>query len=110
MSGIKSPPVSDNPALRHLYLEGVLAFAVGTIIGTIAAFSVVSSNPFSGTVGVNPIAALFQTFGFGLAGAGLLAVVGGAIAQAINWQIMNPRDDSQAKTYREYRTEHESDS
>lgn len=107
MSATKQPAVSNNPALRHLYLEGSLAFAVGIIMGTIAALNVVSSNPFSGTVGVNPVAAIFQTFGYGLAGVGLLAIVGGAIAQAINWQIVNPRDDSQAKSYREYKAEHE---
>lgn len=107
MSTMKRPSVSENPSLHYLYVLGGIATCLGVIVGTIAAFNVESGNPFSGTVGLNPIAATFQTLGFGLASAGLLAIVGAAVAQAINWQIMNPRDDSQAKTFREHQAEHE---
>lgn len=96
-----------NSALQYLYVLGGLAVVAGILMGTIAAFNVVTSNPYSGGVEVSSVAAAFQTLGFGLASTGLLAIVGGGVAQAINWQLINPRDDSQGKTYREYKAEHE---
>ena len=67
----------------------------------------VTSNPYAGSVDVNAVAAAFQTLGYGLAGIGLLAVVGGGVAQAINWKMLNPRDDSQEKSFREFKPERE---
>ncbi|WP_157498333.1 hypothetical protein [Leifsonia sp. Leaf336] len=107
MSTIKRPSVSDNPSLHYLYVIGGIAVGVGIITAIIAGAASVSDNPLSGTASVNTVALTIQTLGYGLSSAGLLAIVGGAVAQAINWQITNPRDDSQAKSYREYKAEHD---
>ena len=108
MNTTKTPQVSGNSALHYLYVLGGLACAIGLLVTIIASFNSVTTNPYSGTVQANPTAALFELLGFGIALVGGIAVVGGMIAQAVNWQIANALG-MPPKTYRAYQEEKRGD-
>lgn len=80
-------PVRDNQPLRFLYVLGLVALAVGALTLLIAAISGNQPGPY----GQGPAAGavIGMVAGSGLIALGLLAVIAGATAHAINWQIVN---------------------
>ncbi|WP_349862704.1 hypothetical protein [Leifsonia sp. WHRI 6310E] len=102
---MSTPDVSENSALHYLYVIGGVALIVGVIASIIGSANLVSSDSYTGGATISQVAAYAQTAGNGLALLGALAIIGGAIAQAINWQMVNPKQDAHIKTKREYEAE-----
>lgn len=75
--------VVENSPLHYLYVIGAIAAIGGLAIAIIAAFNI------SGYGGANPAAAAWATIGGGISSLGALALIGGAVAHAVNWQILN---------------------
>ncbi|MGJ4843913.1 hypothetical protein [Leifsonia sp. Le1] len=75
--------VAENQPLHYLYILGTIGIIGGLAIAVIAAFNMSSYG------GVNSAAVAWATIGGGVASLGTLAVIGGAVAHAINWQILN---------------------
>ncbi|MFF1633988.1 hypothetical protein [Leifsonia sp. NPDC058248] len=78
--------VSKNTPLSLLYVIGVLAVVAGATVSLVASGNV--GDAAAGDV-VSTVAMAWQVLGNGLALLGALSLIGGAVAHAINWQIVN---------------------
>ena len=75
--------VSANPPLQYLYMVGGFATPIGALIAIIASFNLSSYD------GVSSTATVFLVLGATVMTFGVLALIGGAVAHAVNWQILN---------------------
>jgi pheromone shutdown protein TraB len=74
--------VVQNSALHYLYILGGLALGIAAIVALIAVFTV------GGGIDTTALMTWLVIAG-GLANLGVLALIGGGVAHAINWQIIN---------------------
>jgi hypothetical protein len=81
--------VTKNTPLTMLYTIGALAIVGGAIIAIAASANAVSAGDLISGPSVSTVAMAWQVIGNGLVSLGALALIGGAVAHAINWQILN---------------------
>jgi hypothetical protein len=81
--------VTKNTPLSLLYAIGSLAVIGGAIISIAATMNTSTVTTFADESVISTVAVAWQVIGNGLIGLGALSLIGGAVAHAINWQILN---------------------